>query len=184
MNADLSLDISKTTRVQTLRVSDASTFFSADAPENFLLEIISPLSDKWITYNVIAGFNLILNAYSLKLAVLQPGGKPKTTLPLPDGIYTFRMSVKPNMSTLVEYDHLRTRILDEAYNSSLCKLYSEQCSINSREFEKRRATLLSIKMDIMAAISYVEDCHDKKKGLALYEKASKDLKKFKDECQC
>lgn len=184
MNVDLGIDISRSTNTRILRISDTSTFFSLDDPENFLLEVLTPLSNRWVTYEVNKGFNLIFNAYALKMSVLQAGDVPKNNLPIPDGIYVIRMSIKPNISTLVEYEHLRTRILDEAYSNSLCNLYSERCAINSKEFEYRRNKLLGIKMDIMAAIDFVENMHDKKKGLALYEKASKDLKKFNDECKC
>jgi hypothetical protein len=184
VNVDLGIDISRTTNTRILRISDTSVFFSLEEPENFLMEVLTPLSSKWVTYNVNPSFNLIFNAYALKIAVLQTGATPNNNLPLPDGIYSIRLSIKPNISTVVEFEHLRTRILDEAYSQALCNLYSERCIINSREFESRRSTLLGIKMDIMAAIDFVENMHDKKKGLALYEKASKDLKKFKDECKC
>lgn len=160
---------------------DTSIFLPDVEPDNFLVEVLSPTVNRWLTYHVSKGFHLVLNGASLKM---QTAKTSKNLQSLPDGVYSIRLSVTPNFSTLVEFDHLRTRQLQERYDETLCKIYSEQCSVTKKEFEEKKRELLSILMDIKAAIAKVEVGHEKKEGLELYEKASKDLKRFSNECGC
>jgi hypothetical protein len=166
---------------KVLLLRDTSIYMPFEDPENFLLEILSPTVSRWISYQVNAGFSLTLNGSSLKMQSAKTSNELQS---LPDGVYTLRMSVKPNFSTLVEFDHLRTVQVQRKYDEVLCNLYSTQCSITRKEFEEKRKQLLSILMDLKAAIAKVEICHEKAEGIDLYEKVKKDLKKFSDECGC
>lgn len=175
----LSFDISRTTSTKVLRIVDTS-YYPGNV-ENELVEILPPTSTRWTTFYVVPTFDLKANAASLGLVRAKSYGE----LPdLPDGIYQIKISIKPNFSTHEEFYHLRTASIEKTWNEQLCALYSQQCSVSKGEFQSLRTTLLSIWMDIKAAIAKVEICHERKEGLQLYEKALNDLNKYKDECGC
>lgn len=181
MSPILSLRAATDTDEKVLLLTDTSVFIPDVEPSNFLLEIFTPTSSKWLTYTVSKGFNIVFNGSSLKM---QTARTSKHLVALPDGVYTFRMSVTPSFDTLVEFDHLRIVSLMRKWADVVGKIYSEQCSVLRREFVEKKNELLNILMDIKAAVVMVENQHDKKKGIELYEKAGKDLKKFTDECGC
>jgi hypothetical protein len=171
----LSLDITHNLNPKVLKIKDTS--ICVTDIENFLLEILSPNKNTWITYPVVPGFDFIGNSSNLKLT-------KNSIANLPDGIYEFKISHKPNFATYQHFYHLRVTTLRNRYEDLLIKFYSEKCDITKKEFSEKRNILLNIYMDLMAAIAMVEKNHDKKKGLELYNKVSEDIKNFSDDCKC
>ena len=178
VSTELSLDISRTSSLKTLVITDTSSL--TEDVENYLLEILPP-SSNWITYKVSPNFTNSYNASSLNIQKVKDKAK---LADLYDGIYELKLSYKPNYSTYVHYLHLRTSYLEYDFGKVMNTLYSEQCSLIRQEFMDKKRLLLSIWMDIKAAIYKVEIEHDKVKGIALYNKAKEDLKQFKDDCGC
>lgn len=175
----LSLDISRSSNLKVLNIRDESVLFTS--VENYLLEILSPQKNTWITYNVVPGFNFIANASNLKIAkVFNSSNLPD----LPDGVYELKISHKPNFSTYQHFYHFRITKIKNEYDKIIEELYNEKCDITKKEFSEKRNRLLEIYMDIMAAITIVEKKHDKNKGIEMYKKIEEDLKNFKDDCRC
>lgn len=174
----LSLDISQTTNPKTLRVFDTSNHTSD--VENFLLECLPPNKTSWIVYKQSPRFSFTFNTSNLKLA---KAGNTNELINLPDGIYEFRLSYKPNYSTVIHYYHLRTSLLLKDYKDQVTKLYSQKCDFTKSEFQDRKKQLLEIKFMMDAAKYMVEDCLDKE-GKMLYEEAKNLLTKYSDACGC
>lgn len=175
----ITIDVSRKTSTKVLRIKDTS-FFATNV-ENMLLEILAPTSTVWKTFKVIPGFDHISNSVSLGLTHPSSRGE----LPdLPDGVYDIKVSVKPNFATHEEFYHLRTNSLTSEWEKELCKLYSQQCNLTKKEFEDSKKKLMDIYFDLLAAVTKVETCHERKEGLNLYTKAKDDLKKYRNECGC
>jgi hypothetical protein len=175
----ISIDISQTNSTKTLRVFDTS--YHTDDIENFLLECLPPNKTNWITYQVSPHFNFTFNTANLHLA---KAGNETELLDLPDGIYEFKISYKPNYPTLVSYYHFRNLFQVKKLQTEICKLYSGKCNFTKSEFETRKKQLLEIKFLLDAAKYSVEECLEKKQGKELYEEAKKLLTKYSDSCGC
>jgi hypothetical protein len=175
----LSLEVVKNNNPKTLILLDSSLI--ANTPENYLVEILSPTATKWKTLKVNPNFSLVLNATALGLCSVSKSSQ----LPdLQDGVYEIKQSEKPNYETAQHFYHLRVSSLQKKYDETLCCLYSKQYSLSRQEFEMKRTKLLSILMDMKAAVSKVEVCHDRKQGIELYKKAENELKEFNNGCRC
>lgn len=103
---------------------------------------------------------------------------------LPDGIYEFRQSYKPNIHTVQHYYHLRTVSLWRKVRSEWKKLLDDECKLSREEFYINRDKLREIDEYLLAAQYMVSDCHKKKEGKEIYEWAEKLLEQYTNECQC
>lgn len=163
-----------------MRVYDTSNFCE-DVIENYLIEVLPVNKSKWVTFHVQKGFSLALNSSNLGYRKVSDVSDLRD---LPDGIYEFKQSYKPNIHTLQEYLHLRTSELSKKVRHEWDKLVDNTCKISREEYYVNRDKLRDIEEFLAAAKYKVEECHEKKEGKELYEWASKLLEQYTNECQC
>lgn len=164
-----------------MRLFDTSHYCEEEKIENYIIEVLPVNKSTWLFFNVKKGFSLALNSSNLRYnKVVDETG----LTPLPDGIYEFKQSVKPNSYTVVRYYHLRTTQFLHSLQNERTKLRSEQCSISREEFISNRDKLRDIEEYIEAAKYMVEERGDKKRGLELYTFAKKLLEQYSNECGC
>lgn len=163
-----------------MRVFDTSLWCDEEI-ENYLLEVLPVNKTRWVTFNVVKGFSLALNSSALGYGQVTSESALKD---LPDGIYEFKQSYKPNLYTVQQYYHLRVLTARKKVKAAWDKLLGTECSISRDEFFENRDKLREIEEYLVAAKYKVEECLDKKEGKELYEWALKLLEKYSNECQC
>jgi hypothetical protein len=174
------MEVSDAPNLKVLRVFDTSHYCDDDIT-NYLIEVLPVNKDKWLTFHVKKGFSLSLNSSSLGYKKVADISKLRD---LPDGIYEFMQSYKPNTATLQHYLHLRTTELRHKMSIQWDNLMGDSCKISREEFRNQREKLREIEEYIMAAKYKVEECNEKREGKELYEWAVKLLEKYSNECQC
>ena len=179
-NNELHLEVSDAPNTKVLRIFDTSQFCDEDI-ENYLIEVLPVNKSKWLTFHVKKGFSLALNSSSLGYRKV---GTEAELRDLPDGIYEFKQSYKPNIHTLQEYMHLRVADLRKKIRKQWDKLIDDTCRISREEFNTNRDKLREIEEYLLAAKFKVEECHEKKQGKELYEWTEKLLEIYTNECQC
>jgi hypothetical protein len=179
-NNELYLEVSDSPNIKVLRVFDTSQFCD-DPIENYLIEVLAVNKSKWLTYHVQKGFSLALNSSSLGY---QKVGSEAELRDLPDGIYEFKQSYKPNSHTVEHFQHLRVVELRRKIRKQWDNLLGDSCKISRADFEKNRDKLREIEEFLLAAKYKVEECREKKEGKELYEWATKLLEIYTNECQC
>lgn len=179
-NNELHLEVSDSANIKVLRVFDTSQFCD-DPIENYLIEVLPVNKSKWLTFHVQKGFSLALNSSALGYRKVSTEADLRD---LPDGIYEFKQSYKPNIHTVEEYLHLRTVELRRKIRKEWDKLVDNTCKISQEDFIINRDKLREIEEFILAAKFKVEECHKKKEGKELYEWATKLLEIYTSECQC
>lgn len=164
-----------------MRLYDTSHYCETEEIENFLVEVLPVNLSTWVTFKVKQGFNLALNSSNLRY------NKVKSTselIDLPDGIYEFKMSVKPNILNIHHFYHLRTTLMKVSIQKKFNDLISDKCNIDKKDYHKNREALRNIDEYLSAAKWMIEECGDKKKGIELYEFAKSLLKEYDNECGC
>lgn len=164
-----------------MRVYDTSHYCTEDDLQNYLIEVLPVNKDKWITFHVKKGFSLALNSSSLGYRKVADITQLRD---LPDGIYEFMQSYKPNQTTVQHYLHLRVTELRHKLSHQWHNLIHDTCKITREEYSRQREKLREIDEYIMAAKYKVEECNEKKEGKELYEWAVKLLERYTNECQC
>lgn len=180
VNNELSLEVSDAPNVKVLRVFDTS-YWTGDAIENYLIEVLPVNRSKWVTFHVQKGFSLAMNSSSLGYRKVADESQ---LVAIPDGIYELKQSYKPNIHTLQHYLHLRVSDLRKKIRAEWDKLVDNTCKISREEFNTNRDKLREIEEYLLAAKYKVEECHQKKEGKELYEWAVKQLEIYSNECQC
>lgn len=178
---ELSLDISRKHNLKTLTVFDTSNYCEADEIENYLLEVLPVNKSVWVGYQVNKNFSFTFNSSNLQYEKVSDSS---FLLDLPDGIYEFKLSYKPNQQTVTKYYYLRTISLTLNYVDLLCKHFSEECKMDSKAYKAENEKLMKIKQYIDAAEYMVSDKHDKDCGIRFYNQAATLIKQFEDECGC
>lgn len=179
MPNELFLEVSDAPNVKILRVYDTSKWCD-DTIENYLIEVLAVNNSKWLTFQVQKGFSLALNSSALYRKV----GAEDGLTDLPDGIYEFKQSYKPNIHTLQHYYHLRITDIRRKIRKQWDKLLDNVCKLSQEEFNLNRDKLRDIEEYLLAAKYKVEECHEKKEGKELYEWTIKLLEIYTNECQC
>ncbi len=164
-----------------MRVFDTSHYCDEDDLQNYLIEVLPVNKDKWITFHVQKNFSLVLNSSNLGYRKVTEVSHLRD---LPDGIYEFMQSYKPNQPTLVHFYHLRVIELRHKLSVQWDNLLKDTCKLSQEEFHRQREKLREIDEYIMAAKYKVEECNEKKEGKELYEWAIKLLERYTNECQC
>lgn len=180
LNNELSLEVSDAPNVKVLRVYDTS-YWRGDPIENYLIEVLPVNKSKWVTFHVQKGFSLAVNSSSLGYRKVSDDSG---LVAIPDGIYEFKQSYKPNIHTLNHYLHLRVADIRKKIRAEWDKLVDNVCNISREEYYSNRDKLREIEEDILAAKYKIEECHQKKEGKELYEWAVKKLEIYTNECQC
>ncbi len=164
-----------------MRLFDTSHYCDDDALMNYLIEVLPVNKDKWVTFHVQKNFSLALNSSNLGYRKVADVSELRE---LPDGIYEFMQSYKPNQATLQHYFHLRVTNLRHKLSIQWSNLMHDTCKISRQEFHDQREKLREIDEYIMAAKYKVEECNEKKEGKDLYEWGIKLLERYTNECQC
>jgi len=179
-NNELFLEVSDAPNPKVLRVFDTSHWCD-DTIENYLLEVLPVNKSKWVTFHVQKGFSLPMNSSSLGYRKVSDESQ---LIAIPDGIYEFKQSYKPNIHTVQQYLHLRVVEIRTKIRKEWDKLLSDVCKLSGEEFILQRDKLRDIEEYLLAAKFKVEECHEKKIGKELYEWAVKLLEIYTNECQC
>lgn len=169
----------KTDDCKILRLADNSFYNPALPVTNGILEVTPPGYDCPVIFNVDQYFNVGLNSTTLKI---NTGMADSQLGALPDGVYAIKYSIKPNNSLFVEYDMLRNCQQVHQYINEICKLFTAKCDLTKKDFECKRTKLIWIRELIDAAKYKVDECGERKEGLALYNEATNLLKELNKNC--
>lgn len=180
-NTALSLDVSTSLAPKVMRLYDTSFYHADERVDNYLIEVLPVNKNVWVTFPVRKGFSLVLNSSNLKYKVV---AEKTQLIDLPDGIYEFKQSYKPNTFTLKHFYHLRIVQLLRDVNEQRSKLLGDKCRLKKSEFVENRDVLRDIEEYAMSAKWMVEEEADKVKGKELYEWAQKRLQRYGNECKC
>jgi len=143
--------------------------YNPDIPvQNGIIEVTPPGFSCPVSFPVDQDFSLTLNSSTLKIA---PAIRQEDLVDLPDGIYYYKYSIKPNDQLFVEYAALRNCALLQKYYYAICQLFSERPKITRREFEEKRSALIWIKELIDGSRWKVEECGEEKEGIEMYNEA-------------
>lgn len=178
---ELSLDYSPNTNPKIIRLFDTSSYCTEEKIENYLIEVLPVNKSAWITFHVAKNFSLTLNSSNLRYKKVS---EDTGLIDLPDGIYEFKQSYKPNIHTRIHYYHLRVNELAGKIQDEKNDLINDVCKISREEYQKNRDELRNIEEYMLAAKWEVEECGSKKKGKEMYEFATKLLEKYTNECKC
>lgn len=164
-----------------MRVFDTSHYCEDEVLDNYLVEVLPVNKGTWVTFIVKKNFSLVLNSSSLRYNKVS---SVSDLIELPDGIYEFKMSVKPNILNISHFYHLRTVSLERKLQSEFVKLIDGKCDISKFDYNINKLKLRDIEEYMKAAKWAVEECNDKEKGKDLYEFAQTLLKNYTNECKC
>lgn len=164
-----------------MRLFDTSKYCEQDVIENYLIEVLPVNKSKWVVFYVQKEFSLALNSSNMGYKKVPDTDK---LVDLPDGIYEFKQSYKPNINTFIHYYYLRTTALTLKYVEMLCNHFSDECKKDERTYNKETSHLTKIRQYIEAAEYVVNELHDKECGIRYYNKAAELLKEFENECGC
>lgn len=178
---ELSLEVSKTHNLKTMRIFDTSKFCDEDTIENYLIQILPVNKSSWVTFHVQKNFSLTLNSSGLGYKKVNDTSE---LVDIPDGIYEIKQSYKPNIHTLAHYYHLRTTALTYKYLQLLCEHFANECKKDDDVYIKEIQELIKIKQYIEAAEFIVSEKHDKQCGLNYYNQAVELINRFENECGC
>lgn len=155
--------------------------YNPDIPiTNGVLEVTPPGFSCAVSFPVDQNFNITLNSSTLKIA---PAITQAELIDLPDGIYYYKYSIKPNDKLFVEYAALRNCALLQKYYYAICELFTEREKITRREFEEKRRALIWIKELVDASKYKVEECGKEQEGIEMYNEALRLLER-KHSCYC
>ncbi len=178
---ELSLEVSKTHNLKSMRIFDTSKYCDDDTITNYLIEILPVNKSRWVTFHVQKEFSLAVNSSSLGYKKVSD---VNYLVDLPDGIYEIKQSYKPNIDTLAHYYHLRTAAISLKYIELLCKHFGRECRKEERVYNEETLQLTKIRQYIDAAEYMVSEKHEKECGIRFYNQAAELIKQFENECGC
>ena len=181
MKSELSLEVSESLSAKTMRLFDTSHYCTDEEIENYLVEVLPVNLNTWVNFRVQKHFSLVLNSSNLRYSKIKTSDE---LLDLPDGIYEFKMSVKPNILTIHHFYTLRTVSLQRTLQKEYNKLLEEKCKMDRKDQASSKDKLRNIDEYLKASKWMVEECLDKKKGKELYEFTLDLLKQYTNECSC
>jgi hypothetical protein len=170
----LDLIIPHNKNCKTLVVQDASIYDSNFPVTNIILEIKPPGQSCFIPFTLLAGWcSKTFNCVDFNLCCI---GDDVSVLP--DGIWEIKYSIDPNVSTMIEANHMRVCQLMSTYIKTIGVFLSNKCNYNKKEIESIEKELLNIKNLIDNSIFAAEDLLDNSSAIELYNEASLRLNKF------
>ena len=164
-----------------MRLFDTSNYCTDEVIENLLVEVLPVNLSTWVTFRGQKDFSIVLNSSNLRYNKVLTTGE---LIALPDGIYEFKMSIKPNILTVHHFYHLRTTDMERSIQSEYSKLIDNRCKMDRKDLVKSRDALRNIDEYLRASKWMVEECLDKKKGKELYEFTQSLLDQYTNECKC
>lgn len=159
---------------KVLKLIDASSYNTDIPVENGLLEVTPPGFSCAVSFTVDQDFSIVINSSNLHIA---PAVTQEDLIDLPDGVYHYKYSIKPNDKLFVEYSSMRNCQLLQKYYYEICTLFTERDKITRKEFEHKRKHLIWTKELIDASKYKVEECGDEQAGIDLYNEANRQLDK-------
>jgi hypothetical protein len=165
---------------KVLKLIDVSTYNSDIPVSNGILEVTPPGFSCGVSFPVDQDFSITLNSSTLKIA---PAVLASELIDLPDGIYNYKYSIKPNDQLFVEYASLRNCALLQKYYVAICELFSDRIKDTRKEFEDKRRALIWIKELIDASKYKVDEAAQETQGIEMYNEALRLLNR-KNSCYC
>jgi hypothetical protein len=175
------MEVSNSCNLKVMRLVDTSYYCGDETISNYLVEVLPVNKSTWVTFHVAKDFSLALNSSNLRYKKVSDASK---LLELPDGIYEFKQSFKPNILTVAHFYHLRTTSIYIRLRAAWAALLDDKCDITREEFHVNRDKLREIDEYLLAAKYEVEECLDKTKGKELYDWADNLLQQYTNECKC
>jgi hypothetical protein len=172
----LNINIKDGLNCSTLILSDASQWDPNIPIQNGIIEIKSPLSDCFYPFTFEQGFCSLVVGCS-GLGICCPDCFPSEAT-IPDGNYEIKMSVDPNVKTLVQFNYFRECGLMSTYISTACKVRNLKCDLLAADYRKKLSTLRDIKNLIDEAKWMAEESGDITEALIMYNEALNLLNKF------
>ena len=174
----LSLDVPQSSPT-TLHIQDSSFYDFNDFGKGTLQ--LKPPGFGWVDMHELPFFNIY---YTTKHLGLQCGDCDDALLNLPDGVWKINWMLGTELSTAVEYLHLRNAIQVSCYNRVVGNLFKQKCALSRKDFDERALELLRVKQHIDAAKWRVEEAGCSEEGMELYNEAERMLAPYKKECGC
>jgi hypothetical protein len=178
---ELSLEVAKTYNLKTMRLVDTSKYCEGIDVENYLIEILPVNRKDWVVFHVHKHFNLTVNSSSLGYKKVSNSAQ---LIELPDGIYEFKQSHKPNSGTVVHFLHMRTAMLNLKYVEMIGNHFANKCTTDPHQYEHDAQKLIKVKQYIEGSEYSVEVQHDKTQGIKFYNQAAALLNEFDKHCGC
>lgn len=168
----LDIDVTDTHNKLTIGILDISNYPTGLPVSNATLEISPPGFNRTTQIFTPRALN-ILNS---NIAGITNSCTTKQLIPLPDGIWKLRYSIKPNDTVFIERVFLRTTLLNCKYQDCFIKAYtSEKYNITNKE------KILDIHLLIEGAICAANE-HNLELSMLLYNKASELLDFYCKSC--
>lgn len=171
----LNTTISDGLNCSTLILRDASQWDPAIPVQNGIIEIKSPLSDCFYSFTFEKNFNLVVGCSGLGICCQDCFPSEAT---IPDGNYEIKMSVDPNLKTIVSFNYFRECSLISNYISTACKVRNLKCDLSPKEYRDKLKDLRDIKNLVDEAKWMAEECLDVPEALTMYNEALQSLNKF------
>lgn len=153
----------------TLRIEDNSTYDILQPVTNQILEVKPPGKSCYIPFDLTPVWCAkVMNCTDLQICC----GDPTTSF-LPDGIYSMKYSLDPNLMTIIEVDHLRVCQLRKSYYSAICELQSNKYRLTHKAYREEVDRLYYIRGMIDDSVTMVEECLQADRGMEIYEEAKK-----------
>lgn len=167
-NTILNLDIYDTHNLKTVSVLDISVYDPKLIISNPSLEITPPGFSK---ISVVFAPNS-LNTYNSNNIGLTTACDYDNLVVLPDGIWTLKYSINPNVTLFIEKSYLRTANISCRYQKAFLDFIMKDRDIISKEANRRKLRDVSLLID--GAIS-AANLDQPDNAMELYNQASKVL---------
>ncbi len=182
----LDIYIRETYNVNSLTVQDTSIYDEGYEVANEIVEIKPPGSDCYVAFSVhdddCPWKSLTVNCLQLQICKENCGDHLAA---LPDGVYEIKYSIDPNLSTMVEFSHLRTTKISKRLAVVVCEFFGMKCDFKKSQYKELLDQLIEIEFLIKAAKWKTEECLESTEGIELYKKADELLKEFENGgCSC
>lgn len=166
---NLDIQLIDTYSLNTLALADISDYDNL-VIKNPTLEISAPGFNKQVVFFTPKQINVYTPA-DLKIDCDKEAG-------LPDGIYTIKYSIFPNIDNVVEKYFFRTNIIENAYQQAVLSILQGKCSCKS-DYNKE---ILSIRLLMEGAVA-ASSKNQIELSYQLYNKASEKINRIKN-CKC
>lgn len=178
----LSLEIPTVSNSCILRVEDTGLYSPLVPVSCFTLQVTAPgFSEASEITTLIPNFTANLTACDLGL---QTSNCDNYNNNLQDGVYIIKLSLSPNDTVFVEYNHLRITAALNKYQALLCCIQKSIPSAPAPEVRKKIMDAQFIRAVLDCAKAQVEYCHTPESGIATYLYAVSLIKSLSCSCGC
>lgn len=164
---------------KSLRIEDNSVYDEDLKVECPILEIKPPGMLGYIAF-YFPNKNWKARTYNCSTLKLCCTKQPCKLTELPDGIYDIKYSINPNLTTIIEFSHMRVCRIMSNYIKLMGLYFSNRYLYTVKQNNEISEELLAIKDTIDSSVYSVEELLDNTLGLDLYEEALKRIKNLND----